>query len=162
MSCLTPPLGYVHVVQGRIIRERPREGDTEIGHGGSHGRKLRFVELVEDAPDDPLAQDLDVIEHLASGDGDPNEHDPAVARDADAFHEPSLLDAIDEAGRGRQRDVEHLGQAAHRELAVTLEHVHHMELRHADAEPDEPFAADTLELAHRRLEIGHDGRLDVW
>ena len=149
------------VVQGRVARERGRDGDPEVRHGCGHGGELRFVELVEDAPDDPLAQDLDVIEHLASGDGDSNQHDPAVARDADAFHEPTFLDAIDKAGRGRQRDVEHLGQAAHRELTMTLEHVHHMELRHADAEPHEPFAADTLELAHRRLEIGHDGRLDV-
>ena len=61
-----------------------------------------------------------VIEHLATGRGDPDEHDPAVARDADAFDEPSLLDPVDQTGRVRQRDVEHLGQPAHRHLAVAL------------------------------------------
>ena len=119
------------------------------------------VELVEDPLDDLGPQDLDVLEHLASGVGDPDEDDPAIARDADPFDEPALLDAIDEAGRGRERDVEHVGEAAHRQLAVALEQVHDVELGHADAEADEPLAADALELAHRRPEVGDDGRLDV-
>src|SRR6476469_6400396 len=70
MGCLNPPLGQVRVVQGRIVYERGRDGDPEVGHRCGHRGELGFVELVEDAPDDPLAQDFDVIEHLASGDGD--------------------------------------------------------------------------------------------
>ena len=49
---------------------------------------------------------------------------------------PALLDPVDEPGRVRERHVEHLGQPAHRHLAVALERVQDVELGHADAEPD--------------------------
>ena len=72
--------------------------------------------------------------------GDPDQDDPAVLGDAGPFDEAALLDPVDETGRVRQRDVEHVGQTAHRHLAAPLERVQDVELSHADAEPDEPFA----------------------
>ena len=72
------------------------------------------------------------------------------------FDETSLLDAIDQPGRVREGHVEHLGQPAHRHLAVALEQMHDVELRHADAEANQALAADAFELGHRRPEIGDD------
>jgi len=34
----------VRVVQGRIVHERRRDGDPEIGHRRSHGGELRVVD----------------------------------------------------------------------------------------------------------------------
>ena len=53
-----------------------------------------------------------------------------------ALDEAALLHPVDEPGGVRERDVEQVGQPAHRHLAVVLEQVHDVELGHADAEPD--------------------------
>ncbi len=51
---------------------------------------------------------------------------------------------------------EDVGEPAHRHLAAPVERVQDVELRHADAVPEEPFAHGALELRHRGAEVGDD------
>src|SRR5436190_14265022 len=51
MGSLTPPLGYVRVVQRRIVRQRGGDGGPQIGHCCGHGGELRWIELIKDSPD---------------------------------------------------------------------------------------------------------------
>jgi hypothetical protein len=95
---------------------------------------------------------LHVLEQLSAGGGDADEDDATVAGDADPFHEPALLDPVDEAGGRRQRHVKRLGQPAHRQLAVPLEQVQYVQLRHADAHPQKSFAPDALSARPRSCE----------
>ena len=53
-------------------------------------------------------------------------------------------------------DVEHLGKAAHGQLAVPLQHPHHVEMAHAHAGPNQLLAADAAKLAHRSADVGDD------
>ena len=128
------------------------DGDPKVGDGrrdadelagGRDDRAIRSSRAV--------SRQLDIVEHLATR--------PAVIRtstirrslrDADPLDEAPFLDPVDETRGGRERDIEHVGEPAHRQLAVALEQVHDVQLGHADAEADEAFAADALELAHRR------------
>jgi hypothetical protein len=76
------------------------ECDAKGGHRRRDPLKLRRIDLVQDEPHDLRSGRLDVFERLAADRGDPDEDDPAILQDPDPFHEPALLDPIDEPGRG--------------------------------------------------------------
>ncbi len=141
---------------GSAIRQCRCAGGPEIVKSGGHAYQLGLVQSVQDALEDLLAKDLYVIQHPSPAIGDPDEDDASVRGDAVALHEASLLHPIDDASGAGDRDIQHLGQVAHRHLAVAVEQVHDVELGHADALAEEAFAADTLELTHRRPEVGDD------
>src|SRR3954453_12296454 len=148
MWCLLPPLGLVTVVgSGRRVRMGGEERDAQGGHRCRDPFELGRIDLVEDLAHDLRSRCLDVLERLATDGRDTDEDDPAILGNPDALDETALFDPIDEPGRGRVEHVEHLREAAHRDLAVALEQVHDVQLGHADAETNKALAADTLEFA---------------
>ena len=114
------------------------------------------VEPAQDAEDDVVADDLDVGEDLATPVADPDQDHPAILRMPDALDEPMLLHPVDEARGVRVRDAQELGDAAHGQLAVAVEHGHEVQVRHRDAVAEEPFAADAAQFAQRRAKLGDD------
>src|SRR5213592_760443 len=70
-----------------------------------------------------------------------------------------LVDRIEEARGRRHRDVQHVREATHRHLSMPVQQVEDMQLRHADALPDETFAADAFEFAERCPKVVDDAPL---
>src|SRR5262245_10609283 len=100
MRWLLPPLD-VQVVVARPAVDRGRgESRPKVGHRCRDTLQLRGIELVEDADEELCLEHLDIPQQLPTGGGDPDEDDATIAGDADPFHEPALLDPVDEAGRG--------------------------------------------------------------
>ncbi len=116
----------------------------------------RGVEPAEDANHEVVTQDLDVRQDLATAVADPDQDHAAILRMSDALDEAVLLHPIDEPSRIRVRHAEKLGDPAHRQLAVAIEHRHQVEMAHRDAVPDEPLAAHAAQLAQRRAKLGDD------
>ena len=136
---------------GRLL-----EPATQLGDGPADRGDLGPPDTAEDRAKQVGADGVDLFEHPAARVGHADHHDAAVLRDPGPFDEPAFLDAIDQAGRVRQGHLEHIRQPAHRHLAVALERVHDVELGHADAHPDQPFARRALDLVHRGPEVGDD------
>ena len=142
-----------------VTGERGGQGAAEVAHRRCQSGQLGRVQLIEDPLEDLFANRFDLVKDgLATG-RDPNQDDPSIARDTDAFDVAAFLDAVDETRRVRIGDVEHLGEPAHGDLAVPFEEVHDVELGHADPETHHALALETLELAHGDPEIGDDSGL---
>ena len=60
-----------------------------------------------------------------------NQHDPPVLGVVPSLDEASRLHPVDDAGHARDRDVEGLGEAAHRHRALGLEERQNVEVGHA-------------------------------
>ena len=77
-----------------------------------------------------------------------DEDHPAIVRLVAPLDEAALLHAVDDPGRARDRDIQSLGELAHGERAVGLEHGQHMEVDEAErpAQPV-PERAGTLTRA---------------
>ena len=118
--------------------------------------ELLVVEPGQDCLHQVVLDDLDLVEEAAAGRGEPDEDDPAVVRDADPLDETALLHPVDEPGGVRQRDVEELGEAAHRELAGLFEAPHDVEMRHADPLLHEPTGRRAADQAHRAIQLVDD------
>ena len=58
----------------------------------------------------------------SAGVGRVDQHDPTVVALASPLDEPALVHPVDDPGRARDRHVERLGELAHRQRAVGLEH----------------------------------------
>jgi hypothetical protein len=78
---------------------------------------------------------------------DANEHDAPIVRMSYPLDEAALFHAVDETGRVRIRDVEELRDPAHRQIAVALEHRHHVEMAHRHPVPDEALTGDAAQFA---------------
>src|SRR5439155_11862026 len=118
--------------------------------------ELDVVEAGNDALEHLVLEDLDVGEHLPAGVGASHEHDPAVVGDPDPLDEAALLEPVDDARRVRERDVEHVGEAAHRHLAMALEHRHDVEVGEARVGPAHAIAAHAAQLPERCAQLGDD------
>ena len=74
-----------------------------------------------------------------------DEDHPAIVRLVAPLDETALLHAIDDPGRAGDRDIQSLGQLAHGERAVGLEHSQHMQVDEAErAAQPVPERAGTL------------------
>ena len=138
-------------LDGRV--HRFAEGSDRVG---DH-LELRRRETSEYGSEQGVTQGIDLVEHLRTVRGHPDEDDPPVRRDALPRDVPAFLQPVDQAGGIGERHVEHFGEVAHGHLAASLQGEHDVELRHAHAEPQQPFARQAFELAHRGPEIGDDG-----
>ena len=76
--------------------------------------KLRYRQPLQDRAQEVVAERIDLAEHRFPGGGDPDQHDPAIGGDAIALDEPALLEPVDQAGGIGERDVELVGEVAHR------------------------------------------------
>jgi F420-dependent oxidoreductase-like protein len=140
----------------RFVRGDFRDSRTDVVEREGEALQPGRVEPAQDAHDEVVAQDLDVGQDLAAAVADADQHDAAIIGIPAAFHEPVLLHAIDESGRVRVRNAEELGDPAHGQLAVAVEHRHEVKVGHGHAPPDEPLAAHTAQLAQRRAKLGDD------
>ena len=156
MSGSIPPCVFVGVDGGCRIGDFRFDGDPKVLHGAGDVVQLVLVDPSEDPSEDVIAERLGVFEHRDPRGAHVDQDDPAILRDTSAGHESALLHPIHQAGRVRDGDIEDFGQAAHRHLAVTLQHVQDVQLGHADALTEEALATDALQLHHRRPEVGHD------
>jgi len=116
----------------------------EPGDRGCEGREVVGLEPDQNAGEEVVAEQVQLLEEVATEIGQRNDDDPSVVGDPDPLDEPALRHPIDEAGRIREADVEELGKAAHRQAAVSLEERHGMEVAHADPESAEPLTAEAL------------------
>ena len=137
------------------------EGDAQVGDGLGDTGQARTAQSTQHAAQELVAQGVDLFEHACARRRDPDEHDPPVLRDPRPLDEPAFLDAIDQTGGIRQRDVEHVGEPAHRHLAFALEGEEDVELGHADAESKQAFARCALHARHGRPEVGDDGTVRI-
>jgi F420-dependent oxidoreductase-like protein len=147
--------------QGRVIHGDCGKRRLDVAHCPCQPIQLAVVELGEDTPHEIVSHDLHVGQNLPPPFADADEHDTSVLRVADAFDETAFLHAVDEAGRVRVGDVEELGDPAHRQLAMAVEHRHEMEVTHRDSVPDEALARDATQLAERRPKLRDDGVDDL-
>ncbi len=131
-------------------------GLADVGQGAGHALQLGGLEATQDRLQQIAAQHVRVVEHLPAVIGEGDEHQSTVVRDADPLDEATLGHAVDETGGVRKTDVEHLRQAAHGQLAVSLEHPHHVEVAHAHAGAHQLLAADAAKLADRGADVGDD------
>lgn len=89
----------------------------EVGQGGCHSLSARRLE---------------VPELRGTGIGEVKAHDPAIVGIVRTSHQATLLHPAYQPGRRGQPGAEQLGDPAHCQWAVRLEHGHDVEVRHAD------------------------------
>ena len=87
---------------------------------------------------------------------DADEDDAPVVGHADALDEPSLLHPVDDPGGVAERDVEQLGEPAHRQVAVVLEQPHDVHVGHAHAGLDEAARTGAAESRDHVVDAGGD------
>ena len=115
--------------------------------------ELRRIEPADRADDDLALHQLGLVDEGEAGRGGPDEDDAAVVGHADALDEALLLHAVDDPGGARHRGVEDLGQAAHRHRVVVTQQREHVEMGHADPEPNQALRS--------RAAKGADGPAEV-
>ena len=81
----------------------------------------------------PLGRDA--VDQLPAGLGERDPDHPAVDRVAPPLHEAAPLHPVDDAGGAGLRDIEGLGDAAHRQRAVDLEDRQDVEMDEAQGPP---------------------------
>lgn len=140
-----------------LIPGHRNDGSVDILDGLPEPIELWIVEPGEHSAHQIVTNNLDVGQNLPSSVADPDEDHAAVVRVADALDEPALLHPVDQASGVRIGHVKQLRDAAHRQLAVAIQHRHQMKVAHRDALPDQPLAGDTAELANRRAKLPDDG-----
>ena len=141
----------------RLIRDDGRQCGVDVVDGQAQPVQLGRIEPPEDLAHQVVTHDLHVGQNLPSSLAHPNQHDSAIIRIAKSFDEPALLHSVDQAGGIRVRDIEQLGDATHRQLAMAIQHRHEVEMAHRDAVPDQPLAGHAAELAERGAKLAHDG-----
>ena len=142
-------------LDGRIDRR------AKVGDGLSDAEQLVRVEPAEHRPEDLIAEGIDFAEQLLTGFGHPDHHHAAILGHPVTLDEATFGHPVDQAGGIRVRHVQDIRQLAHRHLAVALDRVHDVDLGHAHALAQEPFARGALELGHGRPKIGDDGGREV-
>jgi hypothetical protein len=140
----------------RFVRRDFGDDRADVVEREREAFQPRGVEPAEDPDDKIVAEDLDVAQDLAAAVADPNEDDAPVLGMANALDEAVLLHPVDEAGGVRIGDAEELGDPAHGQLAVAIEHRHEVEMTHRHAVSNEPLAAHAAQLAERGAKLGDD------
>jgi hypothetical protein len=89
--------------------------------------------MAEDGLKPVLLQRLRLLQCVQALGSDPDEDHAAIVGHAHALDEAPLLHPVHDPRGVAERDVEELGEAAHREVTVMLEQPHHVHVRHAHA-----------------------------
>ena len=147
----------VRVALGRR-RELGLDGDPQVRGGDREPVELLDVHALEGGGDDGALDELGLVHEIEAGLRGLHEDDPPIVGDPHALDEPALLHAIDDARGARHRDVQDLRQAAHGHGVVVAEQRQHVEMGHADAEPNQALRAGAPERADGAPEAG-DGVL---
>ena len=145
------PLG----IGGHLGRDRV----PEVDHGRGEPLEAGRIEAGEGGGQHVVLHQLHLVHERAAGVGGTHEHDPPVARDADALHESALLHAVDDPGRAGHRGVDDLRQAPHRHRLVVVEQRQDVEMGHAEAEPQEPLRCGATERSEGTAHVD-EHRLD--
>src|SRR5436190_138907 len=131
----------VDVVRVAVVPELDDECFAQVLDRAAHPSQLGAIEPAEDGPDLVVLQRLDLLADAVAAGRGADEHDPPVLRDADTLDESALLHPVDEAGRVAERDIQEIGEPAHRDVPVMLEKPQNVEVGHADAGLDHAAGA---------------------
>src|SRR3954453_3549562 len=108
----------VLVVGEMVCANLLHHGLAKVADGGQDPLEPRLRQPAEDRPQPVLLERLDLVTDPGALGGCPDENDPAVVGNADAIHQTALGHPIDRTGGVAHRDVEELGEPAHRDVAV--------------------------------------------
>ena len=117
---------------GPVGLDEARDGLVHVVEALREPLELCWIQPAEDLLEHVAPQDFELVELGLAGLREADQHDPTVFVDADALDEAAVGHPVDESGRVGEGDVEQVGDAAHRGLAVARQEAHHVEMGHAD------------------------------
>ena len=133
------------------------DGGSQVADRAVDSGQLLRGQTLEDRSHPVLLERLDLVALTSALGRRPDDHNAAVIGNPEPLDEAALLHPVDQAGRVADGHVQQVGEVAHRELAVMLEHPQNVEVRHADPGLDHAARAGTAQAADHRVKLIDDG-----